>query len=136
MTEKITNGNALQIRSVLNELLDKEGAIEKAVQTLMDCLGAVRYSWDGMAKEMVESADYSTRARAAEIILNYREGKPVERKEVVFASIDSLDQMKEKMRQSPELRRQLAKELKKLTGGDAIDVNTIPDSVKSEDASS
>lgn len=53
--------------------------INEAVQTLASALKAESVKWDGAAKVMVTNPDFQVRLRAAELLLNYGIGKPIER---------------------------------------------------------
>ena len=87
----------------LSELLRKGGCREKAIQALGEALTATKQFWSQPGKQFVSEVDHITRIKAADILLSYTDGRPVERKEVVVATFESVDEMKNRVKQSPAL---------------------------------
>ena len=52
---------------------------DEAIQTLKESLRATKSLWSREADAFVAEPDFSTRTRAAELVLAYAEGRPVER---------------------------------------------------------
>lgn len=75
-------------------LVDRE-TVQEAIRELKNALQANKVVW-GKTKEQFEtSADWPTRVKAAELILAYGEGRPVERRIEIKANADTWeDQMK------------------------------------------
>jgi hypothetical protein len=113
--DKSKDCTTLQVRtevvplSSLSRLLDEKIGIEKAVEVLLAQMDAVTTFYDLTAKELVTRPDGKTRLAAVELFLAYREGRPVERKIIETHHVDSLDDLKTKLAQSPALCEELGK---------------------------
>ena len=63
-------------------LRDTNG-VSRAIDTLLECLGATRNRWDTQKKEWVSEPDTKARLAAAQLLLSYGVGNPVKRHEIV-----------------------------------------------------
>jgi hypothetical protein len=81
--DKVPDNKRLQVLKELGEMLEEGGLRKKAVEALTRCLHATRtMQQDG---DSVIEQDYRTQARAAEILLAYTDGRPVERQMIILS---------------------------------------------------
>ena len=74
----------------------------RAVTALDRALDATRPKWDTAAKTFVEEQDFGTQLKAAELILAYTDGRPVERQVKLTGDFQNYDSKLEKLLASPE----------------------------------
>ncbi len=74
---------------------------EKALAALEEGLVATKRFYDKEAGGWVAEPDYQTRVRAAELVLAYAEGRPVERKVELKGSFAGYDEKLEKLCATP-----------------------------------
>ena len=91
------------VNSELSKLLQDKKLREKAILGLEDCLNATTQikDADGNIKEYT---DFRTILGAIQTILNYTDGRPVERREVITRKAVTLEDLQAKADGSPELR--------------------------------
>jgi len=68
---------------VVAEHLRETQGVSRAIDTLLECLGATRSRWDAQKKEWVSEPDTKARLAAAQLLLSYGVGNPVKRQEIV-----------------------------------------------------
>ena len=68
---------------VVAEHLRETKGVSRAIDTLLECLGATRTRWDTHKKEWVSEPDTKARLAAAQLLLSYGVGNPVKRQEIV-----------------------------------------------------
>ena len=68
---------------VVSAHLRETKGVSRALDTLLECLGATRNRWDTQKKEWVSEPDSKTRLAAAQLLLSYGVGHPVKRQEIV-----------------------------------------------------
>ena len=68
---------------VVEAHLRETKGVARAIDTLLECLGATRNRWDTQKKEWVSEPDSKTRLAAAQLLLSYGVGNPVKRQEIV-----------------------------------------------------
>jgi hypothetical protein len=90
-------------RIAIEALLDMHNAQADAVAVLMDCLGAERTYYDLYSKSMVTEPDYGTRQAAARTLLEYKVGKPVIRQQILVGTVETEEQLAQKLKESPAL---------------------------------
>ena len=68
---------------VVEAHLRETKGVSRAIDTLLECLGATRTRWDTHKKEWVSEPDTKARLAAAQLLLSYGVGNPVKRQEIV-----------------------------------------------------
>ena len=68
---------------VVEAHLRETKGVSRAIDTLLECLGATRNRWDTQKKEWVSEPDTKARLAAAQFLLSYGVGNPVKRQEIV-----------------------------------------------------
>ena len=68
---------------VVEAHLRETKGVARAIDTLLECLGATRTHWDTQKKEWVSEPDTKARLAAAQLLLSYGVGNPVKRQEIV-----------------------------------------------------
>jgi len=68
---------------VVEAHLRETKGVARAIDTLLECLGATRNRWDTQKKEWVSEPDTKARLAAAQLLLSYGVGNPVKRQEIV-----------------------------------------------------
>jgi len=68
---------------VVEAHLHETKGVARAIDTLLECLGATRNRWDAQKKEWVSEPDTKARLSAAQLLLSYGVGNPVKRQEIV-----------------------------------------------------
>ena len=68
---------------VVEAHLRETKGVSRAIDTLLECLGATRNRWDTQKKEWVSEPDTKARLAAAQLLLSYGVGNPVKRQEIV-----------------------------------------------------
>ena len=68
---------------VVAEHLRETKGVSRAIDTLLECLGATRTRWDTHKKEWVSEPDTKARLAAAQLLLSYGVGNPVKRQEII-----------------------------------------------------
>ena len=68
---------------VVAEHLRETKGVSRAIDTLLECLGATRTRWDTQKKEWVSEPDTKNRLAAAQLLLSYGVGNPVKRQEII-----------------------------------------------------
>ena len=68
---------------VVEAHLRETKGVARAIDTLLECLGATRNRWDTQKKEWVSEPDTKNRLAAAQLLLSYGVGNPVKRQEIV-----------------------------------------------------
>ena len=68
---------------VVEAHLRETKGVSRAIDTLLECLGATRTRWDTQKKEWVSEPDTKARLAAAQLLLSYGVGNPVKRQEIV-----------------------------------------------------
>lgn len=79
----------------------------KALDALEECLQAECVMFDKNTGSVVTVADGKTRLGAALGVLAYSAGKPVERKEIITHSADSVEGLMARVKSSPELLKKM-----------------------------
>jgi hypothetical protein len=98
-TGKTENGPRGRARLDSGELIPPK-LKAKALAALDTCLDAVKWRKEGA--EWTKDPDYATIIRAAELTLAYAEGRPVERKFELRGSVETFEDRKAAMLESPE----------------------------------
>lgn len=101
------NEQRIAKKHVIDDLLQGGDARRRAIDCLLEGLEAERSFYDAGSKSTLTEPDYKTRVTAAEILLAYTDGKPIERKEIVKMTMDSMESYTERIKRSPELRAKL-----------------------------
>ena len=89
---------------------DRNGRV-RAVDTLLACLEAKRTYYDVFSKQMVVEDDYATRVVAAKAIIANDVGEPIKRQQILIHNVDSMDDLEQKLAQSPALCETLTRML-------------------------
>ena len=74
---------------VVEAHLRETKGVSRAIDTLLECLGATRNRWDTQKKEWVSEPDTKARLAAAQLLLSYGVGNPVKRQEIVTTQATS-----------------------------------------------
>lgn len=93
----------------------------KALDALEECLEAESMMFDKSSGCVEKIADGKTRLGAAQTILAYSAGKPIERKEIISSNADSIESVMKRIQTSPELRKAM-REVLDQTEKSVIDV--------------
>jgi hypothetical protein len=80
-----------------------KNGMQKAVDTLFECLAAKRTYYDLYAKQMVTEPDSATRRAAAMNIIAQEIGEPIKRQQILIGTVESEDQLMQKLMESPAL---------------------------------
>lgn len=73
-----------------------------AIVAMGEALKAERKVWSKDAQDFVAEPDHATRLRAAELITAYAEGRPIERKFELRGNVETFEDRKAVMLESPE----------------------------------
>jgi hypothetical protein len=90
----------------LASLLAKKNLRTKAIDKLEKCLDAT-YTMKNEDGKIQTFIDFKTIVAAIQTILNYTDGRPVERREVVTRKATTLEELQAQAKNSPELRKSL-----------------------------
>jgi hypothetical protein len=90
------------------ELMLRLGARRRALAALIRGLRARRSFYDSGSRSTKTEEDFKTQVQAAELLLYFDVGRPVERREIVQMNLDSTESYLDRIRKSPELRKKLA----------------------------
>jgi len=116
------NQEPLSTGENLNELIAQCGGRDKALKALFAGLEANLTYWDVTAKRMVTVPDHKTRERCATRILEYAEGRPVERREVLTKTITSQEDVIAMAKASPAMKAALRELLAKVSGPPSLEL--------------
>jgi hypothetical protein len=105
-------------RSETGSLVPK-ATVKKAIERLTKALNAKKTVFDRGSSKFVEHEDWPTIVKAAEMLLAYGEGRPVERQVIIKADAQNYDQKLEKLMASPA-GRALAKQMGLVTEKDVL----------------
>ncbi len=94
------------------EYIHAKGGMKAAVDTLFECLQAVRTYYDLYSKSMVTEPDYATRLGAAKALIANEVGEPIKRQQILIHNVDSTDDLKAKLATNPALCDSLANMIK------------------------
>jgi hypothetical protein len=83
----------------LAKLLNEHNAMQLAVETLIDMLGATVEVFDKAQKMFVVEVDGATRTKAAQLLLAYSVGEPVKRQQILSGKLPQGPVTKEGMRE-------------------------------------
>jgi hypothetical protein len=75
---------------------------DRALRALAEGLMATKTQWDAKEKGLRTDPDHATRVKAAELILAYAEGRPVERVVKLTGDVSTYDDRLEKLLATPE----------------------------------
>lgn len=94
----------------VHNLIAREAPAERIIRALAGALEA-----DMTSRAGVKEPDYRTRLRAAEVLLAYAIGRPIERQQVITAHARGglLDDLENRMKRSPSLRDALRSSLER-----------------------
>ena len=101
------NQKTIPIASNLDDLLKAKNLLTRAVEALERCLEATHSFYDIITEKVITFPDYKTRLAAVIIVLAYAEGKPVERREIVTRHFETLEELRARVKASPEFQRAL-----------------------------
>jgi hypothetical protein len=103
------NSEGRELIGRAKKLIDllKPEYLDRAVQVWVDGLKATKDVYDARAKEWTTQPDWKERREAANMIVAYFEGRPIERQMVMKGSFRDLNDTLARMKQSPEAMRVL-----------------------------
>jgi hypothetical protein len=90
--------------SSLSDLLEEKNLRTKAVEALERGLEATSRFYDVINDTFIDVPDHRIRLAAAMAALAYTDGRPVERRELITRNVSTLEDLRAKAKQSPELR--------------------------------
>jgi len=88
----------------LADLLAAKNLRTRAVEALERGLEATHDFYDLDSGQIIQRPDYKTQLAAAIAALAYTDGRPVERRELITRKVSTLEDLRAKAKQSPELR--------------------------------
>jgi hypothetical protein len=95
---------------IVKLIQDRDG-MTKSVDALIACLHAKRTYYDVYSKEMVVEEDYATIVTAAKALIANEIGDPIKRQQILIHNVDSMDDLEQKLAQSPALCETLTRML-------------------------
>ena len=113
--QAMTHNQEPEVRSLnLDDLLAAKNLRTRAVEAIERCLEATNDFFDMETGQIIHFPDYKTQLAAAIVALAYTDGRPAERREIITRNVSTLEDLRDRAKNSPELRAAIEELLREM----------------------